>query len=71
MRLSSLKVMLVDLRLRVVDKVADKVADKVVDKVAGEKAREEIEDSRMLIAKVTITMIKGLDALKMVEVFNL
>jgi hypothetical protein len=59
MRLSSLKVMLVDLRLR------------VVDKVAGEKAREEIEDSRMLIAKETITMMKGLDALKTVETFNL
>ena len=59
MRLSSLKVMLVDLILR------------VVDKVAGEKAREEIEDSRMLIAKETITMMKGLDALKTLETFNL
>ena len=67
MRLSSLKVMLVDLRLRVVDKVADQAADKVV----REKTREEIEDSRMLIAKVTITMMKGLDALKTVETFNL
>ena len=41
---SSLKVMLADLSVRVVDKVVDQAADKV--------AGEEIEDSKILRAKV-------------------
>ena len=55
--------MLADLSIRVVDKVVDQAEDKV----AGKVTEEEIEDSKILRAKVMMTMMGVMATPKVID----